>query len=429
MKLSNSIYVLGLAGLLSTLLMASTVYAQAKMQGPWLWMIAPTAPGMGGAASIDTDHLLAASGGFVSEWRIATMGAHEDDQVGNQVWAFGRLAPTGANNVTAIVTASGFGAGSFDDTAAYALLRLRSAQARSGVTLRVGSDDAVKVWLNGAVVHTNAINRTATDFQDTVTVNLRQGENLLLVKVSNRTGSWSLFVGLGAPVAVVAGDPIALPPPAVLTCQEAKLQAARTRAMCLTTERKDRLRGQVSDPVGCEEDFDEAIAAADAQAAQSGAACRYLDNSDGTISDLNTLLMWERKMGGAGCLHCVDDVYTWFIAMSEWLSEINGFGRNSAGFAGYRDWRLPNLNELSSLLSQPFRCNINPCVDSLFHNGVDSFTNAESIVIFHWSTTRRNPLGSPERVDPFIVRFSDGSITNAGSGNALHSVRAVRGGR
>lgn len=39
----------------------------------------------------------------------------------------------------------------------------------------------------------------------------------------------------------------------------------------------------------------------------TGAPLRYQDNGDGTITDLNTRLMWEKKVAGTGCLHCVDD--------------------------------------------------------------------------------------------------------------------------
>ena len=41
--------------------------------------------------------------------------------------------------------------------------------------MKVGSDDSVKVWLNGAEVHKNAVNRGAGDFQDTFQVDLKQG--------------------------------------------------------------------------------------------------------------------------------------------------------------------------------------------------------------------------------------------------------------
>ena len=62
--------------------------------------------------------------------------------------------------------------------------------------MRVGSDDAIKVWLNGEVVHNNPVNRGASDFQDVFQVDLVVGDNLLMVKVSERGGGWSMFVGI-----------------------------------------------------------------------------------------------------------------------------------------------------------------------------------------------------------------------------------------
>ena len=57
--------------LLTFFVMAYDVHAQEKITGPWLWMIAPTEPGQGGAASIDIDSLAVASGGAVTEADVA----------------------------------------------------------------------------------------------------------------------------------------------------------------------------------------------------------------------------------------------------------------------------------------------------------------------------------------------------------------------
>ena len=43
-------------------------YAQEKIEGPWLWMIAPAEePGRGGSRATDFDSLQAASDGVVTE--------------------------------------------------------------------------------------------------------------------------------------------------------------------------------------------------------------------------------------------------------------------------------------------------------------------------------------------------------------------------
>ena len=69
--------------------------------------------------------------------------------------------------------------------------------------MRVGSDDSIKVWLNGEEVHNNPVNRGAGNFQDTFQVNIKAGDNTLLVKVSERGGGWSMFVGVNADVNAV----------------------------------------------------------------------------------------------------------------------------------------------------------------------------------------------------------------------------------
>ncbi len=61
--------------------------------------------------------------------------------------------------------------------------------------------------------------------------------------------------------------------------------------------------------------------------------------------------MWENKLPGAGCLHCVDDTYNWTDAMSEWLSRVNGATDDpdaQAGLGGHSDWRLPTIVELQT---------------------------------------------------------------------------------
>jgi hypothetical protein len=88
----------------------------------------------------------------------------------------------------------------------------------------------------------------------------------------------------------------------VATCQAAKLRAAGKRAACLAAEQADVLPGKPSDPAACEASFDEAAAAADA-AARGGARCRFVDDDDGTISDLNTLLQWEKDDTGGKRQH------------------------------------------------------------------------------------------------------------------------------
>jgi len=73
---------------------------------------------------------------------------------------------------------------------AYLRTNVWSGTARK-VRLLVGSNDGIKVWLNGKVVHQNNVLRTITPDEDEVEVNLRRGWNCLLMKVTQGGGTWS----------------------------------------------------------------------------------------------------------------------------------------------------------------------------------------------------------------------------------------------
>ena len=166
-----------------------------KIEGPWLWMLTSTG-GLGGAsaATAAVDFLAVASDGNVKEQDIATTGAIEGDRVGDRVWTRQRLAPTGSDNITDLMNNIGWVAGDIDNAVAYGSVIL-SAPRRQETTMFVGSDDAVKIWLNGKLVHNNPINRGAADYQDAFPVTLKKGENVLLVAVYEFWGGWSGFFG------------------------------------------------------------------------------------------------------------------------------------------------------------------------------------------------------------------------------------------
>ena len=166
-----------------------------KIEGPWLWTIVPTGGSGGRAAALSgRDWLATASGGAVREQQIATRGAIAGAAVGNKAWTPGKLAPTGGDNITQMVNAIGLGTGDIDNHVAYGSIAFHSPR-QQNTQLYVGSDDAVKVWLNGVLVHNNPIDRGASDYQDAFPVTLKQGKNILLVAVYEQTLSWSGFFG------------------------------------------------------------------------------------------------------------------------------------------------------------------------------------------------------------------------------------------
>jgi HEAT repeat protein len=64
--------------------------------------------------------------------------------------------------------------------------------------LELGSDDAVKAWLNGTLVHAHYTSRSLEVASDRVNVRLREGPNELLIKVVNQGGPWGFSCRLRA---------------------------------------------------------------------------------------------------------------------------------------------------------------------------------------------------------------------------------------
>jgi CubicO group peptidase (beta-lactamase class C family) len=77
-----------------------------------------------------------------------------------------------------------------DYAIAYAWAEIELPEKTKGL-LGLGSDDAVKVWLNGKLVHENWIARPCVPDEDIVPVDFIAGKNQLLLKVQNIRGDWS----------------------------------------------------------------------------------------------------------------------------------------------------------------------------------------------------------------------------------------------
>ncbi|MBN2506189.1 MAG: HEAT repeat domain-containing protein [Verrucomicrobia bacterium] len=84
--------------------------------------------------------------------------------------------------------------------AAYLRAHILASQACEGALL-MGSDDGIKAWLNGDVVHSHNVDRGEVPDQDVAPVRLKQGANLLMLKITQGGGGWSAsarFVGADA---------------------------------------------------------------------------------------------------------------------------------------------------------------------------------------------------------------------------------------
>jgi hypothetical protein len=144
---------------------------------------------------------------------------------------------------------------------------------------------------------------------------------------------------------------------------------------------------------------------------QAGATLSYTSNNDGTITDNNTGLVWEKKTNCSGATHCVTDSYTWANALA-YVANLNG-----ATFAGHNDWRLPNVKELQSIVNYQ---NVNPSVSAEFNDcGNGSCTAASN----YWASS--SYAGFPAFA--WFVNFFAGNVDAFGENN-FNFVRAVRGG-
>ena len=88
-------------------------------------------------------------------------------------------------------------------------------------------------------------------------------------------------------------------------------------------------------------------------------AVSYTNNNNGTITDNTTGLMWkacdQEQVWNDGdpdsCTVGTDETYTWTAALTE---------AQNHTFAGYDDWRLPNIKELTSIADYTLSPSINP---------------------------------------------------------------------
>jgi tetratricopeptide (TPR) repeat protein len=85
--------------------------------------------------------------------------------------------------------------GGAEHISAYALMRVYSPKQQQ-VAILLGSDDGVRLWLNGQRVHENPAFRTAAPDQDTMPATLEAGWNTLLAKVVNVIGLHALYLRL-----------------------------------------------------------------------------------------------------------------------------------------------------------------------------------------------------------------------------------------
>lgn len=136
----------------------------------------------------------------------------------------------------------------------------------------------------------------------------------------------------------------------------------------------------------------------------------YIAHGDGTVTDINTQLMWMQCAEGQEGLQSTGEIvgqvlqYPWEMAM-----RIPEHLNLRGGFAGYSDWRLPTLLELQSLV----RADERPTICG------EAFPNAPATLF--WSSTLLKEGGH----EACNVYFGSGSQGTNDRDNT-YSVRLVR---
>ncbi len=161
----------------------------------------------------------------------------------------------------------------------------------------------------------------------------------------------------------------------------------------------------------------------------------FVDNGDGTVTDRQTGLMWEKKTID-GSIHDVEHYYSWSASgtapdgsvFTTFLNTLNGGATGvgncisadgvtqTGGFAGHCDWRLPTIVELRGIVdsSAPGCGSGSPCIDPAF---------GPTQSLDYWSATTY--AGFPDVA--WVVYFVDGLVDGVIKSSDYY-VRAVRSG-
>ncbi len=150
----------------------------------------------------------------------------------------------------------------------------------------------------------------------------------------------------------------------------------------------------------------------------SGNEIQYIDNGDGTITDMVTGLMWSKTpdMDGDGDIDASDK-----LTYDEAIDRAETFNQ-----AGYTDWRLPSIKELYSLIifsgvdpsgyEGTETSGLIPFIDTGFFDFAYGDTDAgERIIDAQYATTTKYvdyTMGGDETL--FGVNFADGRIKGYG---------------
>lgn len=146
--------------------------------------------------------------------------------------------------------------------------------------------------------------------------------------------------------------------------------------------------------------------------ATNAASDRFVDNADGTVSDKATQLMWmqcSQGLSGTSCTTGAASSVSWSAALAT-AATVNA---NPTGLGkGYADWRVPNRNELGSLVERDCRA---PAINAAYFPG--------TVLASYWSSSPAIAL--PKTA--WQVNFVDGDVA-PGDTAGTRNLRLVRAG-
>jgi hypothetical protein len=169
-----------------------------------------------------------------------------------------------------------------------------------------------------------------------------------------------------------------------------------------------------------------AVAVPDDGTVRAGAPLSFTDNGNGTITDNNTGLAWEKKSDN-GDRHDKDNIYWWSgngaqETIWDWLEDVN-----AEGFGGYGDWRVPNARELLSIANFQNQWAVPAAFNNNCVPGATVLTGSCTLQVSYWtSTTRVSSIVAGTSLEAWNVGNYGDVYPSFKSGTSR--VRAVRGG-
>jgi hypothetical protein len=205
-------------------------------------------------------------------------------------------------------------------------------------------------------------------------------------------------------------------------CLAKKVKAWGELRLCQRKEEAKAVQGRSADRAACQARFAAILDAISAQAAHSTIPCRYRDNGDNTVTDVDTGLMWAQQhaLDGTTSVSDVLDADDTFsqdgaaaAAATLTGTTINGTTITPVpGLGAHTDWRLPTIVELLSIVdTTTITCQLGgPCIDPIFGLTVPGL---------YWASTTEDASTG------FLVDFRTGALGVGSLGVTLHA-RPVR---